>query len=69
MLNLLIPNWLKSKPMGIIGKIGFLLFLAGVLGLLVLLAVAVFNSAGLIPGIITVCMELIIAGILLVNCD
>jgi hypothetical protein len=55
--------------MSAIGKIGFLLFLAGVLGLLVLLAVAVFNSAGLIPGIITVCMELIIAGIILVNCD
>ncbi len=55
--------------MGIVGKIGALLFIAGVLGLLILIAVAVFNSAGLFPGIITVCIELIIVGIILVNCD
>lgn len=55
--------------MSVICKIGVLLLLAGVLGLLILITVAVFNSAGLFPGIITVCAELIMAGIILTNCD
>lgn len=55
--------------MSAIGKIGAILFIAGVLGLLILVAVAAFNSGGLFPGIITVCIELIIVGIILVNCD
>lgn len=55
--------------MSTIGKIGVLSFIAGVLGILILIAVAVFNSSGLFPGIITVCIELMIVGIILANCD